>query len=125
MIQPLNHVVGVVGLVAALGVSAAGFQEGPVYQVGDPGVTPPRVIKEVRPTYSPEAMKAKVQGEVVLKTVVSQKGEPTDIRVVQSLEESLDKEAVKALTGWRFEPGRRNGDPVRVEVDITVTFKIF
>jgi periplasmic protein TonB len=124
MIQPLNHVVGVVGLVAVLGISAAGFQEGPVYQVGDPGVTSPRVVKEVRPTYSPEAMKAKVQGEVVLKTIVNQKGEPTDIRVVRSLEESLDKEAVKALSRWVFAPGRRNGDPVRVEVEVMLTFKI-
>lgn len=124
MIHPLNRVVGVVGFVVVLSVAAAGFQEGPVYQVDDPGVTSPRVVKEVRPQYSPEAMKAKVQGEVVLKTVVNQKGEPTDIRVVQSLEESLDKEAVKALAGWRFEPGRRNGDPVRVEVEVRLSFKI-
>ena len=125
MTQLLNHVIGVVGLVAVLGVSADGFQDGPVYQVSDPGVTEPKVIKEVRPQYSPEAMKAKVQGEVILKTVVNQKGEPTDIRIVQSLEESLDREAVKALTAWRFEPGRRNGDPVRVEVEIRLSFKIF
>jgi TonB family protein len=44
--------------------------------------------------------------------------------VIKSLEESLDKEAVKALAGWRFEPGRRNGDPVRVEVEVMLTFKI-
>ncbi len=69
-------------------------------------------------------MKAKVQGEVVLRAVVSQKGQPTDIRVVQSLEESLDKEAVKALERWLFEPGRRNGDPVRVEVEVMLSFKI-
>ena len=125
MLQSLNRVVGVVGFVAVLSVSAAGFQEGPVYQVGDSGVTSPRVVKEVRPRYSPEAMRDKVQGEVVLKAVVNLKGEPTDIRVVQSLEESLDTEAVKALTGWRFEPGRRDGDPVRVEVEIKLTFKIF
>ena len=124
MLQSLNRVVGVVGFVAVLGVSAAGFQEGPVYQVDDPGVTSPRVVKEVRPQYSAEAMKAKVQGEVVLRAVVSQKGQPTDIRVVQSLEESLDKEAVKALERWLFEPGRRNGDPVRVEVEVMLSFKI-
>jgi protein TonB len=125
MIQPLNRVGAVLAFVTALSVSAAGFQDGPVYQVGDPGVTPPRVVKEVRPMYTPEARRAKVQGEVVLKTVINQEGEPTDIRVVQSLEESLDREAVKALERWVFEPGRRNGDPVRVEVEIRLSFKIF
>ena len=123
MIHPLNRVVGVVGLAAVLSVAAAGFQEGPVYQVGDPGVTSPRVVKEVRPQYSPEAMRANVQGEVLLKTVINEKGEPTNIRVVKSLEESLDKEAVNALARWVFEPGRRNGDPVRVEVDVLLSFK--
>ena len=111
-------------MVAALSVSAAGFQEGPVYQVGDEGVTPPRVIREVRPSYSPEAMRKKIQGEVVLKTIVNQKGEPTEIRIVQSLEESLDKEAAKALAKWLFDPGRRNGDPVRVEVEVRLMFKV-
>jgi protein TonB len=124
MIKPLIRVAGVVGLVSALSVSTAGVQEGPVYQVGDEGVTPPRVVKEGRPTYSPEAMRKKVQGEVVLKTIVNQKGDPTEIRIVQSLEESLDKEAVKALARWLFEPGRRNGDPVRVEVEVRLTFKV-
>ena len=62
MTHPLNRVVAGLAFVAALSVSAAGFQEGPVYQVGDPGVTSPRVIKEVRPQYSPEAMRAKSPG---------------------------------------------------------------
>jgi protein TonB len=82
-------------------------------------------VRYQRPRYTPEAMRAKIQGEVVMRTIVTQKGQPTEIRVVKSLEESLDREAVSALSKWAFEPGRRNGEPVRVDVEITVSFKIF
>jgi protein TonB len=124
MIQPLNRVAAGLAFVAALSVSAAGFQEGPVYQLGDPGVTDPKVIKEVRPQYSPEAMRARVQGEVLLRAVISEKGAVTNIRVEKSLDEGLDREAVKALEKWVFEPARRNGDPVRVEVMVALSFKL-
>jgi TonB family protein len=125
MDQLLKRLVIVVGLAAACVTSPAAFQDDRVYQVGDEGVTAPRATKEVRARYTPEAMQAKIQGEVVLRTVVTQKGQPTEIRVIKSLEESLDREAVSALAKWVFEPGRRNGDPVRVEVEITMSFKIF
>jgi TonB family protein len=125
MDQLLRRLVIVVGLAAAFVVSATAFQDDRVYQVGDEGVTAPRATKEVRPRYTPEAMRAKIQGEVVMRTIVTQKGQPTEIRVIKSLEESLDREAVNALAKWVFEPGRRHGDPVCVELDITVTFKIF
>jgi protein TonB len=124
MFQPLNRVVAGLAFVVALSVSVVGLQEGPVYQVDDPGVTPPRVVKEVRPRYSPDAMRARVQGVVELKTVVSEKGAPTNIRVTKPLDEGLDREAVQALEKWVFEPGRRNGDPVRVEVTVSLSFRL-
>ena len=43
-------------------------------------------------------------GEVILRTVVSQQGEPTNIRIIKPLEDSLGREAVKALAKWVFEP---------------------
>jgi TonB family protein len=120
----LRHVVAGLALVTALSAPLAGLQDQPVYQVGDPGVTAPRVTKEVRPAYSPDALRDRIHGDVVLRSVVSEKGVPTNIRVVKSLDERLDHEAVTALETWLFEAGRRNSDPVRVEVDVILSFRL-
>jgi protein TonB len=88
-------------------------------------VTTPTVIREIRPTYTPEAMRAKVQGLVVLDVVVQRDGTPGDIRIVRSLDPGgLDGQAILAVRGWRFNPGRLNGAPVDVLVTIELMFRI-
>jgi protein TonB len=88
------------------------------------GVTLPRVLHQVKPTYTPEALRANVEGTVVLQAVVRTHGEPSDISVVRSLDTrfGLDQQAVAALRQWRFAPGKRLGQPVPVLVQIEVTF---
>jgi TonB family protein len=110
--------------VAALSVSAAAMQDQPVYKVGDDGVTAPKVVKEARPSYSQDAMERKVEGEVLLEAVVTEEGLPTDIRVVKPLDASLDRAAIEAAMQWRFEPGRRNDQPVRVRVHLQFSFTL-
>ena len=87
-------------------------------------MTPPRVIKEVKPPYTPEALQRMIRGTVVLEVIVTSDGCPSQIRVVQSLARGLDEEAVLAVTQWRFEPGRRAGAPVDVIVTIMLDFSI-
>ena len=91
-----------------------------------PGVTMPKVITEVRPEYTPEALKARIQGTILLTTVVRTDGMPSDIEITQSLdtEYGLDEQAVAALGQWRFEPGLKDGKPVPVRVDIEVRFRM-
>jgi TonB family protein len=91
-----------------------------------PGVTMPRVITEVRPQYTPEAMQARIQGTILLTVVVQTDGMPGDIEITQSLdtEYGLDEQAVAALGQWRFEPGVKDGKPVPVRVDIEVRFQM-
>jgi TonB family protein len=97
-----------------------------VFRPGD-GVSLPRVIKEVKPEYTAAAMQEKIQGSVRLDTVIAVSGEPTNIRVTQSLDDrfGLDQAAVDALSQWRFEPGRKDGKavPVLVEIEIRFTLK--
>jgi TonB family protein len=90
------------------------------------GVSLPRVIKEVRPVYTDAAMKQKIQGTVQMEVVVSTSGEPTNIKVTKSLDTQygLDDAAVQALSGWRFEPGRKDGKAVPVMVTIEMTFTL-
>ena len=95
-----------------------------VVRVGSPGVTIPRLLKDVKPQYTSDAMRAKIQGSVMLECVVLTDGTVGDVRVIRSLDGTygLDQEAIKAAKQWKFAPGTRNGEPVPVMVSIELTF---
>ena len=66
-----------------------------------------------------------VQGRVVCTFVVEKDGSITDVRVVKSVDPSLDKEAmrvVKSMPKWI--PGKQNGSAVRVKYTVPVTFRL-
>ena len=90
------------------------------------GVTLPVVLVERKPQYTAEAMRAKVQGTVLLECVVRADGTVGEVEVVRSLDSSfgLDQEAIKAAKQWRFKPGMRQGEPVAVLVTIELTFTL-
>ena len=91
-----------------------------------PGVTLPKVISEVKPKYTAEALQARIAGTVVMTAVVRTDGTPGDIEITQSLDAKygLDKQAVDGLSQWRFEPGRKDGKPVPVRVTIEMRFTL-
>jgi TonB family protein len=90
------------------------------------GVMLPRLIKDVKPHYTSEAMRAKVQGAVLVECVVLTDGTVGDLKVVRSLDKvyGLDEEAIKAAKQWRFAPGTREGVPVPVLITIELTFTL-
>jgi TonB family protein len=90
------------------------------------GVTAPKVTKEVRVSYTPDALRAKVQGGVALEAVVRADGTVGEVRVMRSLDKryGLDDEAVKALKQWQFTPGQKDGSAVPVVVAVEMTFTI-
>jgi TonB family protein len=110
---------------SGLGPGEGGGTGGGVFQPGN-GVTLPVVVREVKPQYTAEAMRAKVQGTVWLQCVVLPDGTVGPVQVVRSLDQSfgLDQEAVKAAKQWRFRPGTRFGEPVAVQVTIELTFTL-
>ncbi len=83
-----------------------------VYRPGqDAGVTLPHVLSEVKPTYTPAAMQARIQGTVWMTAVVLASGAVGAVDVVKSLdaEHGLDQQAIDATRHWKFEPGTREG----------------
>ena len=88
------------------------------------GVLPPRVLHQVRPSYTADAMRARLGGVVRLECVVLPDGSVGRVRVAQSLDSAfgLDQEAIKAARQWRFAPGTRFGQPVPVLVFIDLEF---
>ena len=99
--------------------------EGNVFRPGQGGVTQPRPVYDPDPVYSDAARKAKYQGSVLLWLVVGPEGRPHNIRVQRSLGMGLDEKAVAAVSTWRFQPATLNGQPVAVEVNVEVSFRLY
>lgn len=115
--------IAVVGVVFALGlVSPVSAQhEEPIYRPGN-GVSAPRLVKDIKPQYSYGAMRRGVTGTVLLRCVVDRDGVPTRVEIITPLDEELDRTSLEALKQWRFEPGRKDGQPVLVQLDIAMAF---
>ena len=109
-------------LALTLVVPAPGGAQDAVRPGGE--VTAPRIVKDVKPSYTPAALTAGVEGAVQLQCVVRPDGTVEDVKVTLPLHPELDKEAARALSEWRFEPGRRDGKAVAVLVDVEMTFTL-
>ena len=100
------------------------LHHGPVYKVGDTGVTGPFVLKHVNPDYDTAARQEGIQGSVRLAAIVETDGTASGIRVIKSLDERLDRQAIKALGQWQFNPGHKDGAAVRVQTEFEMTFSL-
>jgi TonB family protein len=110
---------------SGLGAGSGGGTGGGFYRPGN-GVAMPSVISEVKPSYTADAMRQKIQGVVMVEAVVMPDGGVGQVTVVRSLDPTfgLDQEAVKAVRRWRFRPGTKQGQAVPVLVEIELTFTL-
>lgn len=110
--------------IAALLATGVGAQQ-TVYEPGN-GVTLPTVTHEARPEYTREALDAHIEGTVLLSVVVENDGKVGAVDVERSLDPTygLDQQAVKAMKGWTFKPGTKDGKPVAVHVHVELSFKL-
>jgi protein TonB len=93
----------------------------PVYRAGTRYVQSPRLIRNVPPVYTPEAMAAKLEGFVVLEAIVDEQGRVPVARVIRSIP-LLDEAALTAAKQWLFAPTLLNGEPVPVLIQIEMRF---
>lgn len=89
---------------------------------------PSRISKEARadlnptPNQIPPEAGAKFAGTVFLLLIISDKGYVCSAQVIQGFDKEADKRAVEGTRQWRFDPSKKNGHPVAVEVRIEVSF---
>jgi len=83
----------------------------------------PRVIKTSKAEYSAEAMRARIEGKVVIEALVDEQGRVADARVVTSLP-MLDEAALASAKQWEFTTTLLNGEPVPVLVMIELDFNL-
>lgn len=88
------------------------------------GVSEPKIRSKVEPVYTNVARDAKVEGTVVLSAVIDENGRVEIVRVVRPLGWGLEEAAADALSKWRFEPAQKDGQPVRVSLNIEVNFNL-
>ena len=114
------------GTGTGLGEGSGGNTGGGEYRPGLNGVVSPEVLSEVKPQYTSEAMRAKVQGIVEVEAVVMPDGTVGRVKIIKSLDDrfGLDQKAIEAVRNWRFRPGTRFGKVIPVVVNIELTFTL-
>jgi protein TonB len=81
--------------------------------------------KNPEPEYPEELLRQRIGGTVVLRVSVQADGTVGRVRVERSSGVAqLDAAAVTAVQRWRFEPARRWGVPVAIDVRVPITFTI-
>ncbi|MBI2687726.1 MAG: M56 family metallopeptidase [Acidobacteria bacterium] len=108
----------------ASGVALLHAQEGKVHKIGDPGVTPPRVVHKVEPEYTQAARDAGITGSVLLSMEINTEGRAQKVEVLRSLDPGLDQNAVIAVSQWRFSPATKDDTPVIVAAKVEVNFRL-
>ncbi|MGW8127305.1 MAG: energy transducer TonB [Stenotrophomonas sp.] len=82
-----------------------------------PGQSPP-------PSYPPAALRRGESGTVVVRVDVDASGMPLDARIIQrSGSRDLDRAALEAVRGWRFQPAQSNGQPMAGSLEIPIDFQ--
>jgi hypothetical protein len=140
--------VGVVVILSA--VAASGQSEKRVYVLipGSRGISPPVVVKQVRPTYTREARAAHVQGMMRLEVTVRPNGRADEVTISESelwrsmevaaknespsalltaneiVKLGLDSAAIKAVKQWIWKPATKDATPIAVRIVVPLTFAL-
>lgn len=93
-------------------------------QAASLGLLPPKPLHTVPPAYTPEARRAGTQGTVLLFVKVTEQGHAERVDILSRLDHGLDRQAVDAVSQWRFEPGRVDGQAVPAWTTVRVDFRL-
>jgi TonB family protein len=87
------------------------------------GVSQGLVIKKVPPRYPQSALSMRVQGAVQLEATIDKEGNVKNLKVISG-DPTLARAAADAVRQWRYKPYYLDGDPVEIQTQITVNFKL-
>jgi TonB family protein len=95
--------------------------EGPVTVGGE--VKAPRLITLKQPNYPSVAKEAHIQGDVVISTQIDKVGNVVQMKIVSG-PMMLRQPALDALKHWKYAPSTLNGQPVSVEMQVIIKFRM-
>ncbi len=87
-------------------------------------ISSPIALRKVDPRYDPSAIRDRVEGNVVLTAHILRDGSVAAVQVIQGLDPRLDASAVEALARWQFDPARKQGVPVDLDVVVQIPFRL-
>ena len=90
----------------------------------DTELAAPVAVRKIDPGYVPDAVREKVEGQVILHAIIRRDGHVERVEILRSLDPRLDERAINALLRWEFQPATRNGAPVDLEAVINIPFTL-
>ena len=84
----------------------------------------PVILHRVEPEFSEDARKAKLQGAILIKAMVTELGLVREPSVQRGLGLGLDEKAIEAVSKWRFKPGMKNCKPAAMPAFFEVNFRL-
>jgi protein TonB len=87
------------------------------------GVSQGLLLKKIQPAYPPTALRMRIEGPVKLMATVGKSGSVSEVKVVSG-DQLLTQSALDAVKQWKYKPYLLNGDPVEIQTEITINFKL-
>lgn len=104
-------------------IAGTAWAAGPLKVEGN--VKPPKIVNKVAPEYPESAREAKIEGTVVVNTVIDEQGRVRNPTVAESSGNAdLDRSAMDTVAQWTFRPATLDGEPVEVYYTVTIRFAL-
>ena len=84
----------------------------------------PKLIRRVEPKYPDYVRKQRLEGTVAVECILGVDGKLSDFTVKQSSSDVLSGLVIEAAKEWRYAPADCDGQPIRVYVTVTSTFRL-
>ncbi len=95
----------------------------PVFTVGG-AVSAPKIIRSAEPMFSDAARQLHYGGKSLISVTLNEQGKVEKMHILRASGLGLDEQAMAAILGYEFEPAKKNGHPVRIEINMDVNFEI-
>jgi TonB family protein len=87
------------------------------------GVSRGLLVKQVQPTYPADAMRLNIEGQVQLMATISKSGEISSVKILSG-DSRLAHAAAEAVKQWKYKPYLLNGEPVEIQTQVMINFKL-
>lgn len=87
------------------------------------GVSQGLLYKKIAPSYPQNALRMHIEGKVELLATISKEGNITHVKVLSG-DSQLARAANDAVKQWKYKPYLLNGEPVEIQTQVTVNFKL-
>jgi TonB family protein len=83
----------------------------------------PELLRQITPVYPEEAVRANIEGIVILAITIGDHGLVTEVKVLESVP-GLDQAAIDAVKEWQYSGAWIGGEPVHYTTTVTIKFSL-